>query len=93
MIETSYGTLIIGNHAERWIYRVETDEYVFIDKNDYTSGCEIEPKDYKIIIPGQIINGLIELLEDTRRIHQKDRTEEISIINRLIDTIQLSVKK
>jgi hypothetical protein len=87
------GTIVIGNHVERWIYRLETHEYVYVSIDDYTPGRTFTPEDYKIVIPGDIIHGLIGVLESRGLIHDKDRSEDLKIIDRLIDTVQMAVNK
>jgi hypothetical protein len=87
-----YGENVIGNHAEKWFYRVETGDYVFVSLEDYKPGRTIEPKDYKIVIPEAIIGGLIELFGNTGRIRDKDRNGDLQLLNRLIDTVQMQIK-
>jgi len=82
------GTFVIGNHAEKWMYRMETHEYVFVSIDDYKLGRNIEPEDYKIIIPGDIIHGLIGVLEERGLITPKDRSDDLKIVHRLIDVIE-----
>jgi hypothetical protein len=78
---------------EGWFYRVETDEYVYASIDNYKFGMETKPEHFKHVIPGQIIKGLAEMLESNGVIHEKDRSEDLKIINRLIDTVQMGIQK
>ena len=85
----------MNDNRTRWIYSPERGQYIFQDISiGYDPAVGVEPEKHdKIIIPEEQIGELVVLLERTGRVHEKERSDDLKIIHRLIDIIEGDDKK
>jgi hypothetical protein len=81
----------------RWIIDETTSELLHFKGHYRTEGTPLDRNNVDIVIPVEIIGGLVSFLDKNSFIrpimNEQSRNEDLKIVHRLLDTLQQNIGK